>query len=149
MKKQREIALVVAGLLLLLLWQANTSWAAAASGTDEVSQLKQQLTEQTRKLQEMQEKLTQLEARQRIKEKSLTEKIEEVQAKAEEKPGLGPTDFRTFWKDGLRLETPDGDFKMKIGGRIMYDWSWISEDDDIKADVGEQQDGTEFRRARL
>jgi phosphate-selective porin OprO/OprP len=67
------------------------------------------------------------------------------------RPELGPTDFRVFWKEGLRLETPNKDFTMKVGGRIMNDWGWISEDDGIKADadIGDQEDGVEFRRARL
>jgi len=64
-------------------------------------------------------------------------------------PELGPTDFRVFWKEGLNFESGNGDFKLKMGGRIMQDWTWVGEDDDIKADVGEQEDGTEFRRVRL
>jgi phosphate-selective porin OprO/OprP len=64
--------------------------------------------------------------------------------------GAGPSDFRVFWKEGLNLATRDGDFKMKIGGRIMFDSTWVSEDSDIKSDLGgDQEDGTEFRRARL
>jgi phosphate-selective porin OprO/OprP len=54
-----------------------------------------------------------------------------------------------FWKEGLNFESGNGDFKLKMGGRIMQDWTWVGEDDDIKADVGEQEDGTEFRRVRL
>jgi len=68
---------------------------------------------------------------------------------ADIKPKVGPTDFRVFWKEGLRFETPDKEFQMKFGGRIMNDWTWVGEDDDLKADVGEQEDGTEFRRARF
>jgi phosphate-selective porin OprO/OprP len=61
----------------------------------------------------------------------------------------GSTDLHVFWKEGLRFETPDKDFTLKLGGRIMTDWTWISEDDGIKADVGEQEDGVEIRRARI
>ncbi len=64
-------------------------------------------------------------------------------------PDLGPTDFRVFWKEGLNLESGNGDFKLKMGGRIMHDWTWVGEDDALKADVGEQEDGTEFRRVRF
>jgi phosphate-selective porin OprO/OprP len=60
-----------------------------------------------------------------------------------------PRDFRVFWKEGLRFETPDKEFTAKLGGRIMVDGTWVSEDDGIKADVGNQKDGVEFRRARL
>ncbi len=58
-------------------------------------------------------------------------------------------EFRVFWKEGLRFETPDKDFTLKMGGRIMADWTWVNEDAGIKADVGEQEDGVEFRRARM
>ncbi|UCG59420.1 MAG: hypothetical protein JSU70_07885 [Phycisphaerales bacterium] len=64
-------------------------------------------------------------------------------------PTPAPTDFRAFWKDGLRYETEDKNFTLKFGGRIMNDWAWMSEDAALRADVGNQEDGTEFRRARL
>jgi len=59
------------------------------------------------------------------------------------------TNFRVFWKEGLNLATEDGTFKLKMGGRLMNDWFWSSEDDSIKTSFGEQEDGVEFRRARL
>jgi len=114
--------------------------------TDELSALKEQLSEQTEKLQDTQERLEQLEARQMQKEKSLEEKIEEL---AKKKPETEQTDFRVYWKEGLNLATLDGDFKLKIGGRLQTDWFWSSEDNAIKSDVGEQEDGVEIRRARL
>ena len=113
---------------------------------EELSDIKEQLAEQTEKLQETQEKLEQLEARQMQKEKSLEEKIEEL---AKKKHETEQTDFRVYWKEGLNLATLDGDFKLKIGGRLMTDWLWSSEDKEIKQDVGEQEDGVEIRRARL
>lgn len=58
-------------------------------------------------------------------------------------------DIRVHWKEGLRLDSHNGDFKLKIGGRIQNDWAWISEGDDIKDAGINSQDGTEFRRARL
>ncbi|MHC4286641.1 MAG: hypothetical protein ACYSWZ_27345, partial [Planctomycetota bacterium] len=82
--------------------------------------------------------------------KNLEQQLKVVQEKlATLKPEAGSTDFRVFWKEGLRFETPDKDFQLKFGGRIMHDWTWVSEDDDIKADIGDQEDGTEFRRVRL
>lgn len=72
------------------------------------------------------------------------------------RPDMGPSDFRVFWKEGLRFETQDGDFKLKIGGRIMNDWGWMRQDSDVKrhtkadaTEIGDLLDGTEFRRARL
>jgi phosphate-selective porin OprO/OprP len=55
--------------------------------------------------------------------------------------------FRAYWKDGFNLEA--GAAKLKLGGRVMWDLFWVSEDDDMKTLVGAQPDGTEFRRLRL
>lgn len=113
---------------------------------NEFSDLKEQLAGQKEKLQETQERLEQLETRQIQKEKSLEDQIEELK---KQKPGADPADFRVYWKEGLNLATVDGDFKLKIGGRLQTDWLWSSEDNAIKLDVGEQEDGVEVRRARL
>ncbi|MHC4544272.1 MAG: OprO/OprP family phosphate-selective porin [Planctomycetota bacterium] len=84
--------------------------------------------------------------------KNLEQQLKAVQDElADIKPKVGPTDFRVFWKEGLRFETPNKEFQMKFGGRIMHDWTWVGEDDDLKADplIGNQEDGTEFRRVRF
>jgi phosphate-selective porin OprO/OprP len=75
--------------------------------------------------------------------KKLEEDVEKLKSEQ------GKSDFRVFWKEGLRFETPDKDFALKLGGAIMTDGTWVSEDDGIKADVGEQEDGVEVRRARM
>jgi len=113
---------------------------------DELSDLKEQLAEQTEKLQETAERLEQLEARQVQKEKSLEEQSKELK---NFQPQTEPADFRVYWKEGVNLATLDGDFKLKIGGRLQTDWFFSSEDRDIKSNVGEQEDGVEFRRARI
>ncbi len=59
------------------------------------------------------------------------------------------TTLRFYWKDGLRLETSDKQFKFKIGGRIMNDWAWFDVDQSIEGPTDEHDNGTEFRRARL
>ncbi|RMD86004.1 MAG: porin [Candidatus Dadabacteria bacterium] len=59
------------------------------------------------------------------------------------------TGFHVYWKDGIRADTADKSFRLKIGGRIMNDWAFFGIDDQLKADVGPFDDGTEFRRARL
>jgi phosphate-selective porin OprO and OprP len=61
----------------------------------------------------------------------------------------GPNDFRVYWKNGLNLTSGDGNFKLKIGGRVMADMGWIDGsgiEDDLGSDL---QDGVEFRRARM
>jgi phosphate-selective porin OprO/OprP len=60
-----------------------------------------------------------------------------------------PNDMRVYWKEGLRLDSSDGNFKLKIGGRLMNDWGWLTEDEKIRRSFGRLEDGVEFRRARL
>lgn len=153
-QKRKEIVVLSAVFLLGLLCRAPGVMA------DELSDLQKELTESKQRSADLQreldanktrtaeldERVSQLEARQRLKEKSLTEKVEQI---AEKKPAMGPTDYRVFWKDGINFATQDGKFKVKAGGRIQNDWLWISEDNGIKASIGEQEDGVEFRRARL
>jgi len=81
MQKGKRIVFLGVGLLLL------ASILAERAGADEISELKELLNEQTKKMRELQERLTQLEARQRLKERSLTEKIEEV-AEQKQAPAL-------------------------------------------------------------
>ncbi|MGD2108443.1 MAG: porin [Phycisphaerae bacterium] len=58
--------------------------------------------------------------------------------------------LRPYWKGGLRFDSADGRFKLKIGGRIQNDWAYFCEDGDIERAIGDDfDDGTEFRRARL
>jgi phosphate-selective porin OprO/OprP len=71
---------------------------------------------------------------------------EEVEALKSER---GSTDLRVFWKEGLRFETPDKNFSLKLGGRIFNDWAWMRQDSNVKAAVGDLEDGTEFRTTRL
>ena len=66
--------------------------------------------------------------------------LDEVQGGSED-----PTTFRAFWKEGLRLETSDGSFRLKIFGMFQWDSHWRSSSD-FSGDVTD--DGTLFRRVR-
>ena len=81
--------------------------------------------------------------------KKLEEDVKTLRAEQAEQAEKSANDMRVFWKEGLRFETPDKDFTLKVGGRVMADGVWVSEDDGIKSNVGDQQDGVEFRRTRL
>ena len=100
MKKVKRIVFFGIGLLLLV------SILAEETRADEISELKELLSEQTQKLREMQERLSQLEARQRLKERSLTEKIEEV-AEKKQAPAL-PDSFK--WLENIKWS---GDFRYR------------------------------------
>ena len=53
------------------------------------------------------------------------------------------------WKNGFQLNSPDGQFKLKFGGRINLDFSFADTDAAVEGLLGPIEDGNEFRRARL
>jgi len=60
------------------------------------------------------------------------------------------TTFKVYWKDGLRMDTADKSFRLKVGGRIMNDFAFFDESSGIENGIiGKTDDGAEFRRARL
>ena len=87
----------------------------------------------------------------------LTEQIRELkQAKKKvsseskkEKPKAKTGDIRVYWKDGLRLDSNNGRFKLRIGGRIHSDFGFFSADKSLTDKIGDIKDGHELRRARL
>lgn len=56
--------------------------------------------------------------------------------------------FTTYWKDGLRIESADKNFKIKLGGRIQYDVMFINQNNSLN-NYFDAENGTEFRRARM
>ncbi len=56
--------------------------------------------------------------------------------------------YKVYWNSGLRAESSDGDFKIKIGGRIQTDAMFINQDDSLNNNF-DASNGVEFRRARL
>ena len=68
-------------------------------------------------------------------------------APVETKPD--PSTFRAYWKQGLRFDTADKAFQLKVGGRIMNDWGFFAPSSEVTEGIGPLEDGTEFRRARL
>lgn len=111
----------------------------------------QELTEREKKLMDVIESL----------EKRISALEDKVNSPASPVPSISPStptafrvepvgnDIRVHWKEGLRLDSNNGDFKLKFGGRIQHDWGHFSDGDDIKSAIGDSQDGMEFRRARL
>jgi len=53
------------------------------------------------------------------------------------------------WKNSFRLTSADGDIELRFGGRIQNDWAFYDADRRLEPVLGELEDGTEFRRARL
>lgn len=76
---------------------------------------------------------------------SLAKEVEDYLEQAAPAVG-GDTTFKAFWKEGLRLETADGTFKLHLGGRLHLDTVWITSDDYLRAQT---QDQSFFRALRL
>lgn len=66
-------------------------------------------------------------------------------------PAATPRDLRTYWDNGLRFETQDQAFRLKVGGRIMFDAAHIDGPNYWRygGPAIDENDGTEFRRLRL
>jgi len=103
---KRRIVPAAAAFVLLLLFSARAAQA------DELSDLKQQMDTTMKLLQEMQERITQLEARQTLKEKSLTEQIEAIAKKTEEIEKAAPAGLPTSasWVERIKWS---GDFRYR------------------------------------
>ena len=57
--------------------------------------------------------------------------------------------FKAYWKQGLRFDTSDKIFQLKVGGSIMNDWGVFAPSKQVASGIGPLENGTEFRRARL
>jgi len=57
--------------------------------------------------------------------------------------------YKAYWDNGMKVESSDGAFKIKFGGRIQNDWAAFFEDEGIKDSVGTSINGAEFRRVRF
>ncbi len=74
----------------------------------------------------------------------------EARVQALEQKSADPNALSAQWKDGLRLESADKAFELKIGGRMQFDAFFGDADDDAVSTLGGPlEDGTQMRRARL
>ncbi len=67
-----------------------------------------------------------------------------IQLKAQDK-----SSFNTYWNNGLKVESADNNFKLKMGGRLMYDMMVMSQSDSLQHNFSENYNGSEIRRARF
>jgi hypothetical protein len=95
------------GLCCVVVILAGTACSLAKA--DEVTDLKDQLASQEKQTAELKQRIDQLEARQKIKEKAASEKIAEVEKKAAEKKDTGlPESLK--WAENINLF---GDFRYR------------------------------------
>jgi len=62
---------------------------------------------------------------------------------------IGQSGFEFKWENGYKVESNDGRFKMKFGGRIQYDVATFWQDKNMEDAFGVIKDGVEFRRVRF
>ncbi|NIA15336.1 MAG: porin [Nitrospiraceae bacterium] len=79
----------------------------------------------------------------------LNDRVQELENKVGAIPADADEDFRVYWGKGLRLDSRDGRFKLKIGGRIQNDFAFFDENSTLRKVFGDNENDTEFRRARL
>lgn len=116
--------------MLAALLAATATEAKAQSVTEEILEILKQSGKVT------EEKYQELKTRAAAENKA--------EQKAEE-------NYRVYWKSGLRFESPEGDFKLKLGGRIQNDWAILKPSGAIQEefDQGDLVSGGKIRRARL
>ena len=73
--------------------------------------------------------------------------MEGQQKTADDKAKAAPV--ITAGAKGFGFTSADKAFDLKVGGRIGYDVGWFSQDSELEDYVGDEQDGTGFRYARL
>jgi phosphate-selective porin OprO/OprP len=107
---------------------------------EEVSALREQVETLTRQL-------NQFEARYAADKDTIVEKVDAVQAKAADTKEKQPV--VTLDGNGLKVKSEDGAFESRIRVRLGHDWAWFGQDEELRRAVGEEQDGTDFRFARI
>jgi phosphate-selective porin OprO/OprP len=120
--------------------------ATATVHADELSDLKEQfqvmqrqMQEQARQMEEMRRKIEKLEAGKPAEAKKRTYTLHSFDTEF----------FKTYYKDGLRLETEDKKFSLRVGGRVQADFAWMEEESNVKKNFGGLMSPAEFRRLRI
>ena len=56
--------------------------------------------------------------------------------------------FTTYWDNGLKIESADKNFKLKMGGRLQYDMMFMTQSSELEIAFPDAYNGSELRRAR-
>ncbi|MCK5846139.1 MAG: hypothetical protein KAG84_01785 [Bacteroidales bacterium] len=57
--------------------------------------------------------------------------------------------FNSYWDNGLKIESSDNNFKLKMGGRLQYDMMVMTQSDSLDSAFPDTYNGAELRRARF
>lgn len=78
-----------------------------------------------------------------------SKELEIVQTLSNSKAPKLSEELKPLWKDKLTFRNEDGTFEIQIGGRIQLDWAFFDNDSELESVFGEEEDGVQFRRARI
>ncbi|GMW01203.1 MAG: porin [Candidatus Hydrogenedentota bacterium] len=121
----------VAGIVLATTLSVSVAAADASGG--ELEALKRQVYELTKQLRLLEVKLE--------NDKATSDATAKEKAKTTPKVKLD--------SGGLQVTSGDDAFQLRIRTRIAHDWAWFNQNDELKLALGDEQDGTGFRYARL
>jgi len=132
---------------MVTLANAQTS-TATSSAADEMEALKQKIKEQDRRIEQLEAiKGQDQDTYRQIQREEILKILKEMKIEGDKH-----SDLRVFWKEGVRMETGDGEFKLHLGTRIQTDWAWFKTNDfKEKKPLGNKDipDGAELRRLFL
>ncbi|MBT5868428.1 MAG: hypothetical protein HOH38_06310 [Nitrospinaceae bacterium] len=80
---------------------------------------------------------------------SLEKRLETIEKRESSRYKKDEKEILVYFKNGFKMRTRDNSFQFQAGGRIMHDWGFFSEDSQFASNIGNQENGARFRRARF
>lgn len=143
----RQVAFLGLGMLIIGMLEPSVGMAEEEDLQGEIRELKKLVLQQQQELNQLKAAVSETPQETALeKQRELIRAI--IKEEAESSPSSG-NDIRVFWHDGLKLETRDGNVKLEIGGRMMYDFTWIGGSEVENRLATDLEDGSELRRGRL
>jgi len=150
------------GALLALVLLALPAPANDSGLTEREQRLLEVIERLEERVDELEQKVGELERRPesvapgRPWDPAIVERVEALEARADELPEVDPRDFRVYWDDTLRFRTADGRFNVAFHGRFQLDYGFYDQPQDLKylwnpvsreIFIDDIDDGVEFRSA--
>ena len=81
--------------------------------------------------------------------KRLEKRLEKLEKLESSRYKKGEKEIISYYKNGFKMRTRDDQFRFQVGGRIQHDWGLFSESQTFKSSIGQQENGSRFRRVRF
>ena len=81
--------------------------------------------------------------------KRLEKRLEKLEKIEKSRYKKGEKEIISYYKNGFKMRTLDDQFKFQVGGRIQHDWGFFSESQTFQSSIGQQENGSRFRRVRF